>query len=196
MDFEEIPVQPLECLITLSDVLLPPCGKGSPLRVGKKCPSQQWRSRGSGEILLSNLVKSTLKFTHEGGVTLFVRCGDGPADRHAGFRRATRASTPRGQASSVPAVHRICVGFPAPRRHRLGLAIARVLVQHTWWDNPCARTRSIGGKGHIQFHAPASADLPQSHQGSESTAPGNTRTAQQAPGPARRGCDNINQISL
>ena len=116
-----------------------------------------------------------MKFTHEGSVTLFVRCVE--TDQQTvtlGFAvRDTGIGIP---ADKLPSLFQpfIQADMSVSRRYGgtgLGLAIARVLVQHM---GGTIHVRSVVGKGStfsftLRFRRPAAV-----LKEAESTAPGNT----------------------
>ena len=137
MDFEEIPFNLSEVLDnTLQMFTHAVREKGLSLRfdVGEGVPqSLVGDPTRLGQILL-NLVGNAMKFTHEGSVTLFVRCVE--TDQQTvtlGFAvRDTGIGIP---ADKLPSLFQpfIQADMSVSRRYGgtgLGLAIARVLVQH------------------------------------------------------------------
>ena len=178
MDFEEIPFNLSEVLDnTLQMFTHAVREKGLSLRfdVGEGVPqSLVGDPTRLGQILL-NLVGNAMKFTHEGSVTLFVRCVE--TDQQTvtlGFAvRDTGIGIP---ADKLPSLFQpfIQADMSVSRRYGgtgLGLAIARVLVQHMGWT---IHVRSVVGKGStfsftLRFRRPAAV-----LKEAESTAPGNT----------------------
>ena len=178
MDFEEIPFNLSEVLDnTLQMFTHAVREKGLSLRfdVGEGVPqSLVGDPTRLGQILL-NLVGNAMKFTHEGSVTLFVRCVE--TDQQTvtlGFAvRDTGIGIP---ADKLPSLFQpfIQADMSVSRRYGgtgLGLAIARVLVQHM---GGTIHVRSVVGKGStfsftLRFRRPAAV-----LKEAESTAPGNT----------------------
>ena len=178
MDFEEIPFNLSEVLDnTLQMFTHAVREKGLSLRfdVGEGVPqSLVGDPTRLGQILL-NLVGNAMKFTHEGSVTLFVRCVEtDPQTVTLGFAvRDTGIGIP---ADKLPSLFQpfIQADMSGSRRYGgtgLGLAIARVLVQHM---GGTIHVRSVVGKGStfsftLRFRRPAAV-----LKEAESTAPGNT----------------------
>ena len=178
MDFEEIPFNLSEVLDnTLQMFTHAVREKGLSLRfdVGEGVPqSLVGDPTRLGQILL-NLVGNAMKFTHEGSVTLFVRCVE--TDQQTvtlGFAvRDTGIGIP---ADKLPSLFQpfIQADMSVSRRYGgtgLGLAIARVLVQHM---GGTIHVRSVVGKGStfsftLRFRRPAAV-----LKEAESSAPGNT----------------------
>ena len=192
MDFEEIPFNLSEVLDnTLQMFTHAVREKGLSLRfdIGEGVPqSLVGDPTRLGQILL-NLVGNAMKFTHEGSVTLFVRCVEtDPQTVTLGFAvRDTGIGIP---ADKLPSLFQpfIQADMSVSRRYGgtgLGLAIARVLVQHM---GGTIHVRSVVGKGsNIQFHAPFPPACRNPQGGRKHRAGQHARTARRAPGPARRG---------
>lgn len=178
MDFEEIPFRLPDVLDnTLQMFTHAVKEKGLSLRldVGEGIPqSLVGDPTRLGQILL-NLVGNATKFTHEGSVTLLVRCVE--ADQQTivlGFAvRDTGIGIP---ADKLPTLFQpfIQADMSVSRRYGgtgLGLAIVRVLVQHM---GGAIHVRSIVGKGStfsftLRFHRPAAV-----LKEAEANMPGNT----------------------
>ncbi|WP_308776355.1 response regulator [uncultured Bilophila sp.] len=178
MDFEEIPFRLSEVLDnTLQMFAHAVKEKGLSLRldVGEDVPqSLVGDPTRLGQILL-NLVGNATKFTHEGSVTLLVRCVE--ADQQTvtlGFAvRDTGIGIP---ADKLPTLFQpfIQADMSVSRRYGgtgLGLAITRVLVQHM---GGTIHVRSVTGKGStfsftLRFRRPAAV-----LREAEANAPDNT----------------------
>ena len=158
--------------------------EGSLFDIGKECEVLVGITR-LRQILL-NLGGNLYEIRMKAAWPFSSGARDGPADRHAGFRRARQAScSPRASfpLCSSRSFKRILsvssAGGTGTRPCR-----ARVLVHSTWAkDNPCAQRSDEGSRSDS---APLPHQPPQSSE-SRHRAGQHARAARRAPGPARRG---------
>ena len=190
MDFEEIPFNLSEVLDNTLQMLHTRAVREKVLclrfDVGEGVASRGLWESGSGRSC-STLLGNAVKFTHEGSVTLCVRCVETDQFVTLGFAvRDTGIGIPADKLPSLfqPFIQAVS-GFPALRRHGprpchsagAGTAYGR--------DNPCAQRGRRKGPHSVSRSASPACRSPQG--GRKHRAGQHARTARRAPGPARRG---------